>query len=213
MEDLGSRRDRRREQILVVAHEVFYQEGYAATSMSNLAARLGGSKGTLYNYFPSKEALFEACIRDQCARFSDSFLDPHDERPVEEALRGLGERYVEHLMSDWALRTFQIVVAESARTPDLARLFFEVGPAVGARRLRDYLARRTAEGALDIENPALAAGQFLSLCRGHRHLPCLLNLETRPSAAVVAEEVASATQMFLAAYRPKPGSGRPALSV
>ena len=36
--------------------------------MSTIAARLGGSKGTLYNYFKSKEELFEAYIRETCGR-------------------------------------------------------------------------------------------------------------------------------------------------
>ena len=49
-----------------VAREVFFEHGYSATSMSAIAARLGGSKGTLYNYFRSKEELFEAQLRDVC---------------------------------------------------------------------------------------------------------------------------------------------------
>ncbi|MGH6965637.1 MAG: TetR/AcrR family transcriptional regulator, partial [Phenylobacterium sp.] len=44
-------RDARREAILDVAQEVFLEEGFANASMSTIAARLGGSKGTLYNYF------------------------------------------------------------------------------------------------------------------------------------------------------------------
>jgi TetR/AcrR family transcriptional repressor of mexJK operon len=60
---LKDRRDKRREAILDVARSVFSEEGYAATSMSSIAARLGGSKGTLYNYFKSKEELFGAYAR------------------------------------------------------------------------------------------------------------------------------------------------------
>ena len=48
-------RDQRREAILQVAREVFFEYGYSAASMSTIAARLGGSKGTLYNYFKNKE--------------------------------------------------------------------------------------------------------------------------------------------------------------
>src|SRR6204780_5843981 len=59
-------RDERREHILKVAREVFFEYGYSAASMSQIAARLGGSKGTLYNYFKSKEELFEAQVRDLC---------------------------------------------------------------------------------------------------------------------------------------------------
>ena len=50
-----SKRDVRREGILDVARGVFLSEGYATASMSTIAAKLGGSKGTLYNYFKSKE--------------------------------------------------------------------------------------------------------------------------------------------------------------
>ena len=53
-------RDARRELILDVAQEVFLEEGFANASMSTIAARLGGSKGTLYNYFKSKDDLFTA---------------------------------------------------------------------------------------------------------------------------------------------------------
>ena len=43
-------------------------EGYGATSMSTIAARVGGSKATLYHYFKSKEELFDAFVRRFCAR-------------------------------------------------------------------------------------------------------------------------------------------------
>ena len=51
MQDVKPRldRDARREAILDVASDVFLEEGYANASMSTIAARLGGSKGTLYN--------------------------------------------------------------------------------------------------------------------------------------------------------------------
>src|SRR6202789_1904440 len=71
----SSRRDQRREAILRVAGEVFLEEGYSAASMSTIAARLGGSKGTLYNYFKNKEELFEAQVRDLCGHGADRMVD------------------------------------------------------------------------------------------------------------------------------------------
>ena len=61
------RREDRRDAILDVAYECFVAEGYGSTSMSTIAARLGGSKGTLYNYFKSKEELFDAFVRRACS--------------------------------------------------------------------------------------------------------------------------------------------------
>jgi AcrR family transcriptional regulator len=196
-----ARKDQRREMILAVASEVFFDEGYAAASMSTIAARLGGSKATLYNYFPSKEALFAAHVRTQCGRFAEDVLDFPDDEPVERVLSRLGERFLDHVLSDWAVRTFQIIVAEARRTPELARLFYEVGPAVGLERLQRYLEAAKARGLIDPPDCALAAGQFLSLCRGNRHLTCVLNLEPPPSHAVIATEVASAVAMFMDRYR------------
>ncbi len=60
------RSDAKRRAIIDVARAAFLAEGYAATSMSEIAAKLGGSKGTLYNYFRSKEELFEAFMAETC---------------------------------------------------------------------------------------------------------------------------------------------------
>ena len=110
--------------------------------MSSIAARLGGSKGTLYNYFDSKEALFEAYIRESCGRVGAEILDFADERPVHEVLRQFGEQFLDRIYSDWAVRTFQIVVAEARRSPELARLFFESGPMVVTTACRNTSRRR-----------------------------------------------------------------------
>ncbi len=200
-----NRRDRRRDAILAVASEVFFEEGYAAASMSTIAARLGGSKATLYNYFPSKEALFEAHVRQQCANFAEGLLEFPDDRPAAQVLTEFGERFLQHLLSDWTVRTFQIIVAEARRTPELARLFYDVGPAVGLGRLQRYLEEAKARGMVNPPDCALAASQFMSLCRGKWHLISVLNLGETPSPEVIAEEVASAVALFMARYGAKGG--------
>lgn len=50
-------RQAREEAILDTAYELLLEQGYAAMSMDELAARLGASKATLYHHFPSKEEL------------------------------------------------------------------------------------------------------------------------------------------------------------
>ncbi|WP_414058446.1 TetR/AcrR family transcriptional regulator [Rouxiella chamberiensis] len=53
----------RRQAIIDTATELFQEMGYERTSMNEVARRMGGSKATLYNYFASKEALFEKVVR------------------------------------------------------------------------------------------------------------------------------------------------------
>ena len=55
-----SRRSRR-EAILEVAARSFFAHGYAATSMSSIAGELGGSKGTLWTYFPPRNCCLRRC--------------------------------------------------------------------------------------------------------------------------------------------------------
>lgn len=72
--------ERRREEILAVATEVFASRGFAGTDVQVIADRLGLGKGTLYRYFPSKEALFLAT--------TDRGMDRMDER-MERATAGI----------------------------------------------------------------------------------------------------------------------------
>src|SRR5262245_59317728 len=56
----------KRRQIIDGAREVFLAQGFDAASMGEIARQAGVSKGTLYVYFDSKEALFEATVEAEC---------------------------------------------------------------------------------------------------------------------------------------------------
>ena len=65
----GARRWRRRKharpaEILEAAMACFAERGFAASRMEDIAARAGVTKGTVYLYFPGKEDLFKAAVRD-----------------------------------------------------------------------------------------------------------------------------------------------------
>src|SRR5450432_4212616 len=107
-------RDQRRELILDVAQAVFLEEGFDAASMSTIAARLGGSKGTLYNYFKSKDELFAAYVQRHCAWQSEAmFRLMEDGRNVRETLAGIGRRYLAMVLSEENVRRFRVITAEA----------------------------------------------------------------------------------------------------
>lgn len=58
------RKEARPSELAAAALELFVEKGFAATRLEEIAGRAGVSKGTLYLYFDSKEALFESVIRD-----------------------------------------------------------------------------------------------------------------------------------------------------
>jgi AcrR family transcriptional regulator len=198
---LKTARDRRRDAIIDVARDVFFEMGYAAASMSIIAARLGGSKGTLYNYFRSKDELFEAQVREGCARAAKETFDPLlEERPIDEQLPLLGERFLAMLYTDWVVRTYRMVVAETIRSPHIAQIFYEAGPAIGVGRLEAYLKEAVERGLVKIEDCHEAAGEFLNLCRGHHHFLFVLDLVEPANPEQISAQARHAAAMFLKTY-------------
>ncbi|MBS0508366.1 MAG: helix-turn-helix transcriptional regulator, partial [Proteobacteria bacterium] len=63
----GRRKDARPRELLDAALDLFVDKGYAATRVEEVAARAGVSKGTLFLYFPSKQELFKAVVRENIA--------------------------------------------------------------------------------------------------------------------------------------------------
>ena len=62
-------RERIRQEILEAAEQEFSQSGFRDTSMSTIAARVELSVGTLYNFFPSKDALFITLMDTKATEF------------------------------------------------------------------------------------------------------------------------------------------------
>jgi len=194
-------RDSRREAILDVARDVFLEEGFAAASMSTIAARLGGSKATLYNYFKSKEEIFEAYVARHCAWQSETmFALLTDEEEVREALTALGRRLLETTLSDFALSNYRLIIAEAERSPQIGRIFYETGPLAGTRRLAAFLERAVARGELNLRDPMLAAHQFIGLLQNPWSKARQCNYVPAPSAAEIAVHVDAAVETFLAAF-------------
>ena len=142
-------RDSRRESILAIAREVFMEEGYAAASMSTIAARVGGSKGTLYNYFRSKAELFVAVIQRPVRARPGSAVRPGvDDGDLESILLTLGRGFVRLMLSEEVITIHRIVVAEAVRFPEIGDALYEAGPKRGKARMIAYFDQAIAEGQL-----------------------------------------------------------------
>jgi AcrR family transcriptional regulator len=85
------RHEARRSAIVAAARKAFLRDGYGQTSMSSIAADVGGSKTTLWNYFPSKEDLFAAVVDDQVERYGEALrLELPEDADLPETLTALG---------------------------------------------------------------------------------------------------------------------------
>ena len=190
-------------QIMEAAGTLFFEHGFGSTSMGQIAAKAGVSKGTLYNYFADKEALFGAVVRSVCEEHNGQlFALEAGDRDVASVLHNVAVSFLVFVTGHLPTAGYRIVIAEAARFPHLGEIFYQAGPAAGIQRLADYLAWTKGEGLLAIDDPVDAARDFLELTKASVHMKRMLNLRG-PVEADEAETLARQTvRKFMAIYRP-----------
>ena len=193
-------RDRRRDRIVRIATEVFFEDGYGAATMQAISERLGGSKATLYAYFKNKEDLLEAIIRAQCDGLSAALEQVGAPADLREQLGRLGMAFMSVLVSEAGVRTMQLAIDASRDSPALAQRFEDVGVRNITDQLTAFLRDADDRGVLAAPDPAFAASIFTTLMRGDLHFRRLLNLMPVPPAEDVRSEVDRAVGLFLTAF-------------
>ncbi|MDE2631271.1 MAG: TetR/AcrR family transcriptional regulator, partial [Alphaproteobacteria bacterium] len=186
--------------ILAIAREEFLREGYSGASVSRIAALVGGSKATLYSYFPSKKALFIATAEAEAARCLDQLFEVVLEHDVEATLAKLGRRFQEMLVSDENIAFNRLVVAEAARFPELGMATYRAGVRPGLKRIAAYLERAMKEGVLREADGMAAAELLLDLGMGQLHKLKLWNVIPAPTEQAIETAVESMLNVFFAVY-------------
>jgi TetR/AcrR family transcriptional regulator len=122
-------RQRRKEarplELLDAALDVFAEKGFAAARADDVAARAGVSKGTLYLYYPSKEALLIAVIRQSVlsdlTQVQRAFLV--HEGPIADVLQGVVAERFQHLVNSRMSHVVKLMVTEAFNVPAVARMY------------------------------------------------------------------------------------------
>lgn len=201
------RSDEKARQILDGARRVFLADGFDSASMNEIARVAGVSKGTLYVYFESKQALFAALIRDERRQQAEQ-LTPLDEGwpDVAATLRAYGVALMKRMTHADVVAQVRIVIAVAPKFPEIGRAFYESGPMHGRDRLAAFLDRQMRAGRLRTSDPLTAATQFLQLCQGDRYKELMFCVADSVSAADIEDMASTAVAAFMAAYGRAAGS-------
>jgi len=193
----------KRRQVIDGARAVFLNVGFDGASMNDIARAAGVSKGTLYAYFDSKEQLFEALIREERAQQAERLcVFPAEGGDPAELLRDFGRRLLEMVLRPEIIAQVRVVIAATARFPQLGRTFYESGPHYGIQRLAARLASFSKAGTLAVEDADMAARQFTSLCCSDLQKQVLFGVVTSVTAEQIEAAVDSALELFLKVYAP-----------
>ncbi len=197
----------KRRQILKGARIIFLRDGFERASMDEITLAAGVSKGTIYAYFDSKVALFESLIREERRLSLSKIATPRpqdfehpDDFDIHTALTQLARQLVHMILTDEMIASLRMIIAVSPKFPHLGKAFFEEGPLAGNLKLASYLEDLAHAGYLKMEDPALAAGQFVHLCRGNLAMQSLLNIAQHSQNEIIETNVHASVKMFLRAY-------------
>ena len=198
--------DRKREAIVQAAIVEFRANGFDATSVDKVAARAEVSKRTLYNHFPSKDALFLALVSEVGERISVSatLLYSPTQSLREQILRFVAEAHA-MISEPETLSLMRAVLAEHIRHPE------RVEPILHGYWRNEYGFTSWAEAAVAdgrlVGTPSKIGHALTSMMRAHIFWPTLLGrLDVRSSA--FREDMMDAIEMFLQFYSPKTSTGR-----
>jgi AcrR family transcriptional regulator len=190
-------------QILDGARRVFQADGFDGSSMNDIARAANVSKGPLYVYFPSKDALFTALVRDDHVRQAERICEFGDhEADLSTTLFVFGESLLGLMCKPSTIAQFRTVVAVAEKFPDVGRAFFDAGPRYGVERLGAYLAQQMQAGALRTADPIEAAMDFTQLLQGGIFKQMLFRCADVPAPGRIGSEVLRAINVFLRAYAP-----------
>lgn len=150
------RKEARPGEIAEAALHLFAERGYAATKLEDVATAAGIGKGTIYLYFPTKEDLFRAVVRQAVLPNLEAVtsLAQTPDTPAADILRAIAERFLTLLDTDLTAIP-KLVVAESGNFPALARFYAEEVVHKGMALIRGVLARGIASGEfrpIDLES-------------------------------------------------------------
>jgi len=159
----------KRQSILDAAAVVFSEDGFAGASIDAIASKAGVSRQTVYNQHGDKEKLFKAVVADITDRSSAGFFRILESFPVaptdlEAELTVFSVSLLRKALCDPNGRWLRkLVETEGARYPELFASWREYGPGKKYPAVAARLAQLAHAGYLELDDPALAARQFMAL--------------------------------------------------
>ena len=157
----------RRQAIVEVAMEVFREVGFERASMDVISRRLGGSKGTLYGYFQSKEELYETAMRAAVEAPGDQImglLDPEND-DLRAVLERFTEAYLDFILGKEVLAVTRTAVGEGANS-SLGPHLYEQGPARAVTMFIKFFTEQIRRGRLRPTSPLAVSLHFKGLIEG-----------------------------------------------
>ena len=157
-------------QILDAAFHEFGERGLAGARLDDIAKRAQVAKGTIYLYFPNKEALFREMVHATIVSAlveEEASLAGLASETAEAQLRRLGQGWWTFLRTERVQALQRLVALELGQFPDLMQFYADEVIARGRRLVSGIIARGVERGEFREVDPQIAARMFSSIWMSH----------------------------------------------
>lgn len=199
---MNVKKEAKRRSFVQAGVALFTDRGYSNVSVDAIAAAAGASKVTFYNYFDSKEALFEAVVLE--ARYpalQRMAAIAHDGPDLWQILFDTGLAYLRLKLSPEVIAIDRLVIGEAKRLPELARIYYVNGPHQTLGVIQTLVDHLLARALLQSTEPVRTiALHFMSLCDSGIYVRQVWGLDPYPPEENLAASVTAAVAAFIGAY-------------
>lgn len=191
-------RPERRQAFLRAAAELFFEQGYAKTSLDAVIQRAGGSKRDLYEEFKGKEEVLGALLQELAERIVVVLTPPKNQsEDIRVLLLQFAKAALHTISSPLMLGIAQSAIAASGASPPLREMFFQSGPGKSEEHLIKALERAKAREEIHIDDCALAADIFMGMLRGNSYLKAMIHYSTPLSAEAQDRYAEAVVSIFM----------------
>ncbi len=188
----------RETKIVKVATMQFLKHGYGATSLDAISKIAGGSKSTLYSFFPSKADLFQSVVSSIVADMQDGHLDPKANIEATLVAFGCGRLAIVFAKQHWSL--LKLIQAERDRFPRIAEAYYQLGPLRSREILKEYFASLLKQNRLNITDENQAAKDYIGTLMHDWYVRYLYTSERFPSKDEMRQHSRRVAKTFLDAH-------------
>lgn len=205
MAGTGTRAGRKRQTILTAAGELFLRQGFAGTTMDQVAAAAEASKVTVYAHFADKPSLFVAVVGaaiDGAEAGTQALVDRLGESTdLALDLRTFARQHLREVAAPHLVAMRRMIIAEAPHFPELARSWHRAAPERAHTTLARQLTRLADRRLLDVPDPRLAAQNLNYLVLSALVNEAMFTGRTTPfDARTIRRHADEAVRVFLAAY-------------
>src|SRR6185369_10441037 len=155
----------RRQQIVLIAAELFSQKGFRGTTTKEIADRAGVSEAIIFRHFATKDALYAAILSfkiQQAGERLNTKLTEAERRKDDRAFFGsLAFEMLEFHCKDESF--IRLLLYSALEGHDLSTFVFHSAAREFKKRIHRYIQQRIADGAFRQINPAVAARAFVGM--------------------------------------------------